>query len=163
MGSFLLWTGCRNSPTLMGAMQACRGRNGLFVAAYMLKRALAQCCRVPAKATAWGGMSYRWAADILLDLVQASAIASVVPYASSPHPCSLIDWNKGKSLCFILYSKFCAGLFSLPFFTHFQQNKRWKLFGDVNYQFNTALLMTYTQIYDEIRAALLIRNKPSIL
>lgn len=56
---------------------------------------------------------------ILLDLLRASTIASVVAYASSSHPCSLTDWNKEKPLYFYLYSKFCSGLFSLPFFTNF--------------------------------------------
>lgn len=97
---------------------------------------------------------------ILLDLLWASAAASVVTYASSSHPCSLTHWNKEKPLYFYLYSKFCSGLFPLPFFTHFQ---RWKLFGVINYQLNPAFLMTCTQIYHKIRAALLIRDKPSVL
>lgn len=97
---------------------------------------------------------------ILLDLLRASTIASVVAYASSSHPCSLTDWSKEKPLYFYLYSKFCSGLFSLPFFTNFPL---WKLFGVTNYQLNPAFLMTCTQIYHRIRAALLIRDKPNVL
>lgn len=71
------------------------------------------------KSHSMGGMSYRRAADILLDLVQASAIASVVPDASSPHPCSLIDWNKGKSLCFYPIFKVMCWFILLTLFYSF--------------------------------------------
>lgn len=145
----------------MGAEWACRGTNGLFGAGYILQRALVPYLQKPQGER----MGYRWAADILQDLTQVSAIESPVPYTSL-HPCSLPDWNKGKSLCFYPTQIQSSVLFyfSLPFFfTPFQQNKRQKLFGRVNYQLNTALLTTYTQIYEEIRAALLIRDKPSIL
>lgn len=82
------------------------------------------CCKgpwrstvVPTKATG-EGMSCKQAAAILCDLLQVSAITSIAPCASSSNPSSLIDWNKGRSLCFFLYSEFCAGLCSLPFFFH---------------------------------------------
>lgn len=137
-------------------MRACRGTNGLSGAVYILKKALVPCLQKPKGE----GMGYRWAANILLDLIQASAVASLVPYTSL-HPCSLIDWNKDKSSRFYptLIQSSVLFYFSLPFFYPFST----KLFGRVNYQLNTALLTTYTQIYEEIRAALLIRDKPSIL
>lgn len=140
------------------------GRNGLFGIAHILEKALARYGGVPAKATGQGDelQAGSWHPP-WFSLSLRHSIGGTLRLFSPPLFPNRLEQRKIFVLLSYIHSKFCAGLFSLLFFTPFQLSKQWKLFGYVNYQLNTALLTTYTEIYDELRAALLIGDKPSIL